>query len=238
MKDPMAHSLSKVGLDAGKLGQKRILPTPTLSESLVLPPSMSPYPCPRMADYFISIPYKWVSFWHPEMWYKLRIKIRVLICQNLGRVSYTHQQWLSGGDEVSGESWQLVTAVHDRGEGGEGLIHCEWHLWGGSNGIFGHHFTSGFAGANTMVTFKHWCGFSLQSHRLYFVHMIQSTANCAEGHEASRILCWQCVDLARCTGVVLWPKKMISINTVWYVGFWSCLAGAKSFEGGVWQSED
>jgi hypothetical protein len=170
---------------------------------------------------------------------------RVLICQNLGRVSYTHQQWLSGGDEVSGESWQLVTAVHDRGEGGEGLIHCEWHLWG-SNVIFGHHFTSGFAGANTMVTFKHWCGFSLQSHRLYFLHMnqFQSTANCAEGHEASRILCWQCVDLARCTGVVLWPKKMISINTVWYVGFWSCLAGAKSFEGtatissGVWQSED
>jgi hypothetical protein len=118
---------------------------------------------------------------------------RVLICQNLGRISYTLQQWLSGGDEVSGESWQLVTAVHDRGEGGEGLIHCEWHLWG-SNGIFGQHFTSGFAGANTMVTFKHWCGFSLQSHRLYFVHMkqFQSTSNCAEGHEASRILCWQC----------------------------------------------
>jgi hypothetical protein len=25
---------------------------------LVLPPSMSPYPCPIMADYFINIPYK------------------------------------------------------------------------------------------------------------------------------------------------------------------------------------
>ncbi len=39
---------------------------------------------------------------------------QVRVCQYLGRVSYTHQQWLSGGDEVSGESWQLVTAVHDR----------------------------------------------------------------------------------------------------------------------------
>jgi hypothetical protein len=58
MKDPTAHSLSKGGLDAGKLVQKRILRTPTLSESLVLPPSMSPYPCPIMADYFINIPYE------------------------------------------------------------------------------------------------------------------------------------------------------------------------------------
>jgi hypothetical protein len=47
-KDPMAQSLSKVGLDAGKLVQERILPTP----------SMSPYPCPIMADYFINIPYE------------------------------------------------------------------------------------------------------------------------------------------------------------------------------------
>jgi hypothetical protein len=49
MKDPMAHSLSKVGLDDGKLVQKRILTTPT--------PSMSTYPCPIMADYIINIPY-------------------------------------------------------------------------------------------------------------------------------------------------------------------------------------
>ncbi len=30
-----------------------------------------------------------------------------------------------GTDEVSGESWQLVTAVHD--EGDDGLILCEGH---------------------------------------------------------------------------------------------------------------
>ncbi len=56
MKDPKAHSFSKVGLDAMKLVQSQLLPSQSLSESLVPLPSMSPYPCSIFTYYFIKIP--------------------------------------------------------------------------------------------------------------------------------------------------------------------------------------
>jgi hypothetical protein len=40
----------------------------------------------------------------------------------VGGLLYTYLDRLSGADEVSGESWQLVTAIHDEGDG---LALCE-----------------------------------------------------------------------------------------------------------------
>jgi hypothetical protein len=40
----------------------------------------------------------------------------------VGGLLYTYLDLLSGADEVSGESWQLVTAIHDEGDG---LALCE-----------------------------------------------------------------------------------------------------------------
>jgi hypothetical protein len=36
-------------------------------------------------------------------------------------IGYTYLHPVLGADEVSGESWQLVSAIHD---GGDGLIYC------------------------------------------------------------------------------------------------------------------
>jgi hypothetical protein len=40
----------------------------------------------------------------------------------LGRLVYTYQHKPSGSDEASGQSWQLVTAICDEGDG---LTLCE-----------------------------------------------------------------------------------------------------------------
>jgi hypothetical protein len=40
----------------------------------------------------------------------------------LGGLVYEYLHPQSGADDISGESWQLVTAIHDEGDG---LIHCE-----------------------------------------------------------------------------------------------------------------
>jgi hypothetical protein len=57
--------------------------------------------------------------------------------------------WLLGADEVSGESWQLVNAVHDESDG---LILCEWHSLG--YGCTQSCVSFGFAGSDRMIVFK------------------------------------------------------------------------------------
>jgi hypothetical protein len=56
---------------------------------------------------------------------------------------------LLGADEVSGELWQLVNAIHDESDG---LILCEWHSLG--YGCTQSCVSFGFAGSDRMIVFK------------------------------------------------------------------------------------
>ncbi len=47
---------------------------------------------------------------------------KICLPRILTRFFYTHLHPSSGADEVSGESWQLIPAVHDEGDG---LILCK-----------------------------------------------------------------------------------------------------------------
>jgi hypothetical protein len=46
----------------------------------------------------------------------------MIVAQNLG-ILYTYQHPPSRADEVRGEPWQLITAIHDDGDS---LIICDW----------------------------------------------------------------------------------------------------------------
>jgi hypothetical protein len=51
-----------------------------------------------------------------------------IICMNFELIiAFTYLQLLSGADEVSGEWWQLITAIHDEGDG---LMLCDLHTQG------------------------------------------------------------------------------------------------------------
>jgi hypothetical protein len=47
------------------------------------------------------------------------------LSENLGVLLYAYLHPLLEADEVRGESWQLVTTIHDQGDG---LTVCEEHL--------------------------------------------------------------------------------------------------------------
>jgi hypothetical protein len=67
----------------------------------------------------------------------------------LGGLLWTYMHRLLGADEVSGESWQLVNAIHDESDG---LILCEWHSLG--YGCTQSCVSFGFSGSERMIFFK------------------------------------------------------------------------------------
>ncbi len=84
-------------------------------------------------------------------------KVRTQIVYNglpkfLGRLLYAYLHLLLGADELSGSSWQLITAVHDEGDG---LSLCEQLSWG-------------YDCTHCPVTFNCCCGdFSAKSSSLF-----------------------------------------------------------------------
>jgi hypothetical protein len=54
-------------------------------------------------------------------------------------------------DEVRGQTWQLVIAVHDEGDG---LILCEWWSSGCYNNNHSYHVGVGFVGLEWWVSLK------------------------------------------------------------------------------------
>jgi hypothetical protein len=90
----------------------------------------------------VTISRLWRLWWHSFMslccfcltWTKpeRQQKLRMPIVYNglpkfLGRLLYAYLHPLLGADELSGLSWQLITAVHDEGDS---LSLCEWLSWG------------------------------------------------------------------------------------------------------------
>ncbi len=94
-----------------------------------------------------------------------------IICMNFELIiPYTYLQLLSGADEVSGEWWQLITAIHDEGDG---LMLCDLHTQGYDCTC--SHFCFGHNSCIQSIIVE----FSLQSHRY----------GPKNGCTASRMLC-------------------------------------------------
>ncbi len=67
----------------------------------------------------------WIFFKNPELEVITKSKNcpTIIWARDFEQILYTYLHPLLGADQVTGESWQLVTAFHDEGAG---LILCKW----------------------------------------------------------------------------------------------------------------